>query len=98
MKVCIYGAGAVGGFLGARLAQSGCEVSAVARGATAAALRSHGLRVQSAGALSSATVTAAEDPSDLGPQDLVIVAVKGPSMASVAARIAPLPARAKRWC
>ena len=35
MKVCIYGAGAVGGFLGARLAQSGCDVSAVARGATA---------------------------------------------------------------
>ncbi len=90
MKVCIYGAGAVGGFLGARLAQSGCNVSAVARGATAAALRAHGLRVRSAGELSSAAVTVAEDPADLGPQDLIIVAVKGPSMASVAARIAPL--------
>jgi len=90
VKVCIFGAGAIGGFLGARLAQSGCDVSAVARGATAAALRAHGLRVQSGHELSSAAVTVAEDPAALGAQDLVIVAVKGPAMASVAARIAPL--------
>ena len=90
MKVCIFGAGAIGGFLGARLAQAGCDVSAVARGATAAALRTHGLRVQSGGELTSARVVVAEDPSALGAQDLVIVSVKGPAMASVAARIAPL--------
>ncbi len=90
MKVCIFGAGAVGGFLGARLAQSGYDVSAVARGATAAALRKHGLRVQSGDELSSAAVTVAENPADLGAQDLVVVAVKGPAMASVASRIAPL--------
>jgi 2-dehydropantoate 2-reductase len=90
MKVCIYGAGAIGGFLGARLAQAGCAVSAVARGATAASLRAHGVRVQSGEALTSAPVIVAEDPSELGTQNLVIVAVKGPSMASVAARIAPL--------
>jgi 2-dehydropantoate 2-reductase len=90
MKVCIFGAGAVGGFLGTRLAQDGCDVSAVARGATAAALRAHGLRVQSGDTLSSAAVTVAEDPADLGAQDLVVVAVKGPAMASVASRIAPL--------
>ena len=90
MKVCIFGAGSIGGFLGARLAQSGCDVSAVARGATAAALRMHGFRVQSGDALTSTPVTVAEDPAAFGAQDLVIVAVKGPSMASVAARIAPL--------
>jgi 2-dehydropantoate 2-reductase len=90
MKVCVFGAGAIGGFLGARLAQSGSEVSAIARGATAAALRTHGLRVQSGGALTSAAAVVAENPDTLGPQDLVIVAVKGPAMASVAARIAPL--------
>jgi len=90
MKVCVFGAGAIGGFLGARLAQAGCDVSAVARGATAAALRTHGLRVQSGGELTSARVVVAEDPSALGAQDLVIVSVKGPAMASVAARIAPL--------
>jgi 2-dehydropantoate 2-reductase len=90
MKVCVAGVGAIGGFLGARLAQSGCEVSALARGATAAALRTHGLRVLSGDALSRAPVTVAEDPAALGAQDLVIVAVKGPAMAGVAARIAPL--------
>ena len=90
MKVCIFGVGAIGGFLGARLAQSGCAVSAVARGATAAALRVHGLRVLSGDATTSADVAVAEDPAALGVQDLVIVAVKGPAMAGVAARIAPL--------
>ena len=90
MKVCIFGAGAIGGFLGARLAQAGCDVSAVARGATAAALRMHGLRVHSGDERKSARVAVAEDPATLGVQDLVIVSVKGPAMASVAARIAPL--------
>jgi len=90
MKVCIYGVGAIGGFLGARLAHADCDVSAVARGATAAALRSQGLRVQSGDELTSARVTVTEDPATLGAQDLVIISVKGPNMASVAARIAPL--------
>jgi 2-dehydropantoate 2-reductase len=90
MKVCIFGAGAIGGFLGSRLAETGCNVSAVARGATAAALRTHGLRVQSGDATTSTRVAVAEDPAVLGGQDLVIVAVKGPAMAGVAARIAPL--------
>jgi 2-dehydropantoate 2-reductase len=90
MKVCIVGAGAIGGLVGARLAQSGCEVSVVARGATAAALRAHGLRVQRGEAVTTAPVAVAEDPAKLGAQDLVVVAVKGPAMADVAARIAPL--------
>ena len=90
MKVCLFGAGAIGGFLGARLAQAGCAVSAVARGATAAALRVHGLRVQTGDATEAADVAVAEEPGALGTQDLVIVAVKGPAMVDVAARIAPL--------
>jgi len=90
MKICIFGAGAIGGFLGARLAQAGCEVSAVARGATAAALRAYGMRVQDGDTTTSARVAVADDPVALGTQDLVIVAVKGPAMPSVAARIAPL--------
>ena len=48
MKVCIYGAGAIGGWIGARLALSGNEVSVVARGATLLALREHGLRLETA--------------------------------------------------
>jgi 2-dehydropantoate 2-reductase len=90
MKVCVFGAGAIGGFLGAGLARAGCEVSAVARGATASALRSHGLRVRRAGAIATVPIIVAEDPSELGAQDLVVVAVKGPGMADVAARITPL--------
>ena len=91
MKVCIYGAGAIGGFIGARLAVAGgCQVSAVARGATLAALREHGLRLRERGELTSAPVQATDDPATLGVQDLVVIAVKAPALAAVAARIAPL--------
>lgn len=48
MKVCVYGAGAIGGFIGARLGAAGCAVSAVARGATLKALQSHGVRLRMA--------------------------------------------------
>ena len=91
MKVCIYGAGAIGGFIGARLAAAGgCQVSAVARGATLAALREHGLRLRERGELASYPVQATDDPAALGVQDLVVIAVKAPALAAVAARIAPL--------
>jgi 2-dehydropantoate 2-reductase len=90
MKVCIYGAGAIGGWLGVRLARAGCEVSVVARGATLAALTAHGLRLQDAGEAISVPVQASADPSALGPQDLVVIAVKAPAMSEVAKGIAPL--------
>ncbi len=90
MKVCIYGAGAIGGFIGARLGAAGHDASAVARGATLAALRRHGLRLVQGGATIVARVAAEEDPARLGAQDLVVVAVKGPALAAVAARIGPL--------
>jgi 2-dehydropantoate 2-reductase len=92
MKVCIYGAGAIGGFIGARLAAAGGnQVSAVARGDTLRALRSHGWRLRQGGALLQAPLAAASgDPEALGVMDLVVVAVKGPALAEVAQRIAPL--------
>jgi len=91
MKVCLYGVGAIGGFIGTRLALTGdCEVSAVARGATLAALREHGLRLRQGAELFSAPVKASCDPAALGVQDLVLVAVKAPSLPAVAAQIAPL--------
>jgi 2-dehydropantoate 2-reductase len=83
-KVCIVGAGAIGGLLGARLAQAGAEVSVFARGATAAALRAGGFRLQGADGTSAFRVHVTEDPSELPAQDLVIVAVKAPAMRSVA--------------
>jgi 2-dehydropantoate 2-reductase len=91
-KICIYGAGAIGGWMGARLAQMpGVQLSAVARGATLQALQTHGLQLNLADHSSLHTqVEANHDPQALGVQDLVIVAVKGPSMSDVAQHIAPL--------
>ncbi|RYF39551.1 MAG: 2-dehydropantoate 2-reductase, partial [Comamonadaceae bacterium] len=90
MKTCIYGAGAIGGWLGVRLAQAGSSVSVVARGATLAALQAHGLRLEHGGEVHAVPVRASADPQELGVQDLVIVAVKAPAMADVARAIAPL--------
>ncbi len=91
MKVCIVGAGAIGGLLGTRLAVAGrSEVSALARGATLSALREHGWRLRHGDALIRAPARASENPADLGAQDLVVVAVKGPALPAVAPRIGPL--------
>ena len=93
MKVCIYGAGAIGGWIGVHLAQTGHAVSVVARGATLEALKKNGLQCvpsQAAAARLKADVKVSANPADLGPQDLVIVAVKAPAMADVAKGIAPL--------
>jgi 2-dehydropantoate 2-reductase len=90
MKVCIYGAGAIGGWLGAKLARAGCEVSLVARGATLEALQGRGLSLEHAGEKFSVAVQASANPVALGVQDLVIVAVKAPAMAEVAKAITPL--------
>ncbi len=90
MKVCIYGAGAIGGWIGAKLALAGNEVCVVARGATLEALEQHGLRLEMGGQVHAAAVRASDRPADLGVQDLVVVAVKAPAMADVAKAIAPL--------
>jgi 2-dehydropantoate 2-reductase len=90
MRVCIYGAGAIGGWIGVKLAQAGCNVSVVARGATLQALRAHGLRLQEGGQSRHAAVRASDAPADLGVQDLVVIAVKAPAMAQVAQAIRPL--------
>jgi 2-dehydropantoate 2-reductase len=89
-NICIYGAGAIGGWIGARLAQVGCDVSVVARGQTLDAIRRDGLRLQQAGGTVAAKVQASASPADLGVQDLVVIAVKAPAMAEVAAAIRPL--------
>jgi len=93
MRICVVGAGAIGGVIAARLAAAGdAEVSVLARGATLAAVREHGLRVSGPeGQVSgpegtvATRVAAADDAATLGPQDFVVVAVKAQSMASVAA-------------
>ena len=90
MKICVYGAGAVGGLIAAWLARSGGDVSVVARGAALDAIRAGGLRVRSGGKIETFAVRADSAPTKLGAQDYVVVAVKAQSLAEVASRIAPL--------
>lgn len=90
MKICVFGAGAIGGHLAARLAEGGAEVSIVARGAHLAAVQADGITVQTPDRMLHHKVAATSDPADLGPQDAVLVCVKAPALASVAAAIAPL--------
>ncbi len=90
MKICIYGAGAVGGLIAGWLARAGHEVSVVARGANLTAIREKGLRVRADGQESAVAVQADSDSAKFGPQDCVIVAVKGQSLPGVAPGIAPL--------
>jgi 2-dehydropantoate 2-reductase len=90
MKVCVYGAGAIGGFIGAQLASAGSEVSMIARGDTLTALQTHGLRLQLQDRLVTVPMRASDDPTTLGAQDLVVIALKAPALTEVAKRVAPL--------
>jgi hypothetical protein len=77
MRIAIMGSGGVGGYFGARLAQAGCEVAFIARGEHLAALRERGLVVESQlGDVYLPRVRATDNPTGLGPVDLVLIAVK----------------------
>jgi 2-dehydropantoate 2-reductase len=90
MKICIYGAGAVGGLMAAWLSRSGQEVSLVARGANLEAIRERGLRVRSGERTEAFRVSADSDPKKLGRQDYVLVTVKAQGLTEVAEGIGPL--------
>jgi 2-dehydropantoate 2-reductase len=106
MRICVVGAGSIGGVIAARLAavaDADVDVSVLARGVTLSAIRDGGLRVSSpvpmdselmdTGGTVTVRVTASEDAAELGTQDFVIVAVKAQSMAGVAASVGPLLGR-----
>jgi len=88
-RVCIIGAGAIGTFIGARLARTGCRVTALARGATAASLRANGFRLVMDGAVMTAPVTVVANTDAVGEQDLIVIAVKGPSLTGVTQSVPP---------
>ncbi|WP_024280346.1 2-dehydropantoate 2-reductase [Xanthobacter sp. 126] len=90
MKVCIYGAGAIGGYLGVQLAQAGADVSLVARGGHLEAMQTNGVKLLINGEERVAKVRATDDPRELGPQDYVIIALKGHSVPGVVQQIRPL--------
>jgi 2-dehydropantoate 2-reductase len=90
MRICIFGAGAIGGLLGARLAVSGADVSLVARGPHLAAMRERGLelRTEAGSILTRPAVT--DDAASLGHQDYLIVTLKAHSVPSALPAMAPL--------
>src|SRR5258708_6445638 len=90
MKVCVYGAGAVGGHIAARLAAAGAEVSTIARGPHGQAIRERGLTLLRGDERLTVSPRCVEDPSELSKQDIVVIAVKGPGLPAVAAKLAPL--------
>jgi 2-dehydropantoate 2-reductase len=90
MKICVFGAGAVGGYLAGFLAKGGADVSVVARGAHLAAIRAMGLTVETPDSSINVRLRASDDPAELGRQDVVLVTVKAPSLLNVALTIAPL--------
>lgn len=90
MRICVYGAGAIGGHLAVRLARGGAEVSVLARGPHLAAIQRDGLTVHASDGQHNVRVQASDDAKALGPQDAVIVTVKAPALPAVAAGIGPL--------
>lgn len=90
MKICIFGAGAIGGYMGAKLAQAGADVSLVARGPHLKAMREDGLRLIEESGETTVKVTASDDAADLGPQDYVIVTLKAHSVPPVVPKMQPL--------
>ena len=90
MRICIFGAGAVGSHFAVRLALSGHDVSCVMRGPHLAAVKAKGLTLRVGDAEFPAQVKASDDPATLGPQDVVISTLKATGLSSLAAGLRPL--------
>jgi 2-dehydropantoate 2-reductase len=90
MKICIYGAGAIGGYLAVLLKEGGADVSLVARGAHLEAMKKNGLTLLIDGERKTVRLPATNDPRELGPQDYVIVALKAHQAWETAEQMTPL--------
>lgn len=90
MKVCIYGAGAIGGHIGGHLARGGTDVSLIARGPHLQAIQRNGIRVVSAGDDFTVPVRATDDAGELGPQDYVFITLKSHQVDGALDAMAPL--------
>ena len=89
-NIAVVGAGAIGGWMGVHLARTGAHISVLARGDSLLALQRNGLQLRQGDDLRTVPVTASSDAAALGVQDLVVIAVKAPALASVAQQVAPL--------
>jgi 2-dehydropantoate 2-reductase len=90
MKICIYGAGAIGGYLGAQLALADCDVSLIARGPHLEAMRKNGLTLLVGGEEKKVHIACTDDPATMGLQDYVIITLKAHSVAPMVDQLAPL--------
>jgi 2-dehydropantoate 2-reductase len=90
MNICVVGAGAIGGWIAAKLAIAGQPVNILARGDTLRLVRAEGLRLEEKGEEFVAAVTALESSGDVGGQDVVIIAVKAPALPALASELRPL--------
>jgi 2-dehydropantoate 2-reductase len=90
MKIAVYGAGAIGGLMGACLARAGEDVTLIARGPHLAAMRDKGLKVTGASGDFTVNPRTTDDPAEAGPQDYVIVALKANAVAGIADKMKPL--------
>lgn len=89
-KICIYGAGGIGGYLAVALSNAGADVSVVVRGPHLAAIKEKGLTLIKDGESQTVQVKATSDPTDLGPQDYVIIGLKAHSIPPIVEQFAPL--------
>ncbi|MEN9539261.1 MAG: hypothetical protein RLZZ126_1496, partial [Pseudomonadota bacterium] len=89
-KIAVVGLGAIGGWIAAALHRAGAEVSALARGTTLQALQTTGLTVHQDGQTGVYRLQASDSAAELGPQDVVVLAVKAPALRQVAGQVAPL--------
>lgn len=90
MRICIFGAGAIGGYMGVRLAQSGADVSLVARGPHLAAIKERGLQLRFEDEEAVVHPNASDNGADLGPQDYVVVTLKAHSVPGAIPAMKPL--------
>jgi 2-dehydropantoate 2-reductase len=90
MKVCIYGAGAIGGYLGVQLARAGADVSLVARGAHLETMKANGLKLLIGDEEHVVQPRCTDNPVELGPQDFIIICLKAHSIAGVIDAMKPL--------
>ncbi len=90
MKICIYGAGAIGGHGAALLARAGHDVTMIARGAQLDAIRKKGLTFIAKDERFTVPVRAVETPEEAGTHDVVVLSVKAPSLAEISGRLGPL--------
>lgn len=90
VKICVYGAGAIGGYLAACLHDAGAEVSLIARGAHLAAIQNHGLKLKIRGETRHYNLKASNAPSDFGEQDYIIIALKAHGITHITEEINPL--------